>query len=253
VTPPTDAGTITGPANVCPGAVITVADLTTDGAWTASNANVTLSPAGVITGVTAGTTDIYYTVTNGCGSIATSETITVVPMPVAGLILGITSVCKGESVTLSDPTAIGTGTWSASNSHSTVSATGSVSGITPGVDTIFYAAVNMCGSATASQQIIVNNCGSAGVAITSNDPAINIFPNPASSVLNIDWNNFQPGNATISITDVTGKIVSRNELINNASGTGSMEVNVANLKDGIYLLTISSEQVHFTNKITIAK
>ena len=107
----------------------------TGGSWSSSNTSVaTIGPvSGVLTGVAAGTTTISYTNTSGCYTTLTVTVVSTVPA-----ITGTLSVCTGTTTTLADP--MPTGIWSSSTpSLATVgSASGIVSGITAGLDTIFY-------------------------------------------------------------------------------------------------------------------
>ena len=58
---------ITGPADVCQYFTITLADASTGGSWSSSNTAVaTISSAGVVSGLTAGTTMITYKQPTGC-------------------------------------------------------------------------------------------------------------------------------------------------------------------------------------------
>jgi uncharacterized protein YjdB len=152
-------GSITGPAAVCPGAVITLVDAG-GGTWTSSDVTraTTGSGTGVVTGVAAGTATITYTLATGC--IATLP-ITVNPLPFAGGITGLSNVCVASSITLAD-TATG-GIWiSVTPAIATVSSTGIVTGVVAGVDTIRYSVTNSCGNATVSTPITVNPLPVAG-------------------------------------------------------------------------------------------
>ena len=61
-----DVAQIDGLSQVCIGATINLSDATTGGTWSAANGNATIS-GGSVTGVTAGTENIQYTVTiSGC-------------------------------------------------------------------------------------------------------------------------------------------------------------------------------------------
>ncbi len=153
------AGSISGPSNVCVGAVITLTDGTPGGVWSASNPNATVSSLGVVTGVIAGTDDINYTVTNSCGSAIATQTVTVNGLPYPGTITGAGTVCVGATITLSD--AIPGGTWSASNANATISGGGIVTGVTTGTDTLSYTLTNGCGtsSATAVVNVITSGAG----------------------------------------------------------------------------------------------
>ena len=155
-----DAGTISGPSVVCAGATITLTDATTGGVWSAKNTFATVSGVGVVSGVTAGIDTILYTVTNVCGSAAATRIVTVNPLPVAGSITGSATVCMLSAITLAD-VATG-GSWSATNAHASVSSTGVITPLSPGVDTIVYTVSNSCGTATATKTITVNALANAG-------------------------------------------------------------------------------------------
>jgi len=245
-----DAGvaSIAGPSGVCTGATISLSDAFGTGTWSVSNANASISSSGVVTGNIGGTDVVSYFVINSCGEETTESTITITPLPDAGTIVTpVTIVCKGSTVTMTDAST--GGTWSADNTNASVSS-GAVTGLAVGTDVISYTVVNSCGNATATEAIEVVHCTSEGVPVVSN-PVPNIFPNPASDVLNIQWDGLVNSNATVSMTDVTGREVLRSDINNN--GSSAAEVNVSGLKDGIYLITISSDTEHFTDKITITK
>ena len=118
-----------GPLSMCVGGTATFTDATTGGTWSSSNTGVATVTSGVVSGVGGGTSTISYTVA-GCTA---SVVVTVVPYPV---ISGPTSMCAGSSITLSS--SIGGLTWSSSNTGiATVGGTGVVTGISPGVVTIY--------------------------------------------------------------------------------------------------------------------
>lgn len=116
---------IGGPVTVCATQTIRLTDATPGGTWSSAVAGVaTVTPAGVVTGLTSGTTVISYT--NGAGCAAMQD-ITVNPMPAA--ITGNASICLGGTSALSDLT--GPGTWFSSNPA--VATIGSLSGVVTGV------------------------------------------------------------------------------------------------------------------------
>ena len=125
---------ITGVMSVCPGTTTTLSDIITGGTWSSSNGNVTIgSSSGIATGVIAGTSTITYTFPSS--STTVYATITINPLPAA--ITGTPGVCLDLTTNLSDATM--GGSWSSSNGNAIVgSATGIVTGITPGVDTVYY-------------------------------------------------------------------------------------------------------------------
>jgi uncharacterized protein YjdB len=81
---PPSAGTITGTAIITAGNNTTLSNAVTGGIWSSSNTTLAyVGSTGVVTGVTAGTTTISYTVTNSCGSAVAIRVITVNANPMA--------------------------------------------------------------------------------------------------------------------------------------------------------------------------
>ena len=244
-----DAGSITGLSAVCAGSIITLTNLAPGGIWSATNANATISGPGVILGITAGIDTILYSVTNTCGTGISGRLITVNYMPTVDAITGPHNVCMESSMSLFNTTP--SGIWSASNTNATISGAGLVTGVSSGLDTMIYNVANACGSATAAYQVEVNKCDMGSNAISSGDPMINIYPNPASSTINIEWTNLQGGKADMVITDCTGRIILKDELV---SGTiHSKQFDLSGFADGVYLMKINSGADYFTRKLVLAK
>ncbi len=155
------AGSISGIAAVCAGSATALTDLAAGGTWSSSAPTIaTVATSGTVTGVAAGTATISYTVTNSCGS-ATAVSIVTVTALTPGTITGPTSLSAGSQIILSD--AVTGGVWSASNANATISATGLVTGSTPGTVTISYTVTNGCGTASATQVITVTSSGGSGI------------------------------------------------------------------------------------------
>jgi hypothetical protein len=76
VNPLPDAGTITSPGTVCVGDAITLGSTATGGTWISKFGNTSISGS-VVTGLTAGTDDLLYIVTNSCGSDTATTAIVV--------------------------------------------------------------------------------------------------------------------------------------------------------------------------------
>lgn len=94
--------------------------------------------------------------TNSNGSDTSAPaTLTVNPLPNAGFISGPIRICHN---TLRSLSTSGTGgTWSSANtSVATVSSTGNIYGLTPGIDTFYYISTNSCGSDTAWYQVTID-------------------------------------------------------------------------------------------------
>ncbi len=149
-----DAGTITGPDSICTSTTITLVDAVPGGVWSAGNANATVTGSGMVTGIFVGTDPISYSVTNGCGTVAAVKIIAIQLFPGAGLISGPSGVCAGSAIIMTDP--VPGGTWLTSNGNAFFSGMGILNGVTPGIDSIFYAVTNACGTAVANKIITIN-------------------------------------------------------------------------------------------------
>lgn len=132
----TGTPTLSGTATVCAGATTTFSAVPAGGTWSSASTGIATvgSGSGIVTGVSAGTSVISYSI--GSGTCIATRTVTVVAAP--SPISGVPNVCIGFTRTLTDATS--GGVWSSNHTAiATVgSSTGIVTGITAGVDTIFY-------------------------------------------------------------------------------------------------------------------
>ncbi len=130
---------ILGNLNVCIGQTTQLSDLTGGGTWSISNADATIGAGGLVTGSTAGTATVTYTLGTGCFITAT---VTVNPLPAS--ITGTMAVCVGLNTTLSD--ASPGGTWASSNhAVGTIGITSGIeTGITSGTTTDTYTIAHGC-------------------------------------------------------------------------------------------------------------
>lgn len=159
VKPLPNAGSISGATSVCYGATTSLTDPAPGGVWSSvSTAIATVSATGIVGGAstTLATTNILYTVsTFSCGSASASHPMTVNPLPNAGTISGLSAVCEGSLVTLTDGAS--GGVWSSTNTAAaTISATGVAGGVLAGTTTISYTVTNICGVAAATFPLTVN-------------------------------------------------------------------------------------------------
>ena len=170
--------------SLCLGSVIKVYDSAVGGHFLARNGNVSVNDTGLVTGRTAGTDSILYTITNTCGSATTFVIVTVNPLPDSGQIFLDSAMCIGTEY-LSTDTVAG-GNWNADSrgvlTFNVFLDTGGhlVYYATPlrtGTDTVSYTVFNSCGSATATKVVTVYAPPSAG-SITG--PTVICVSAPAS-------------------------------------------------------------------------
>ncbi len=146
---------ITGASPVCVGSTITLSSATPSGVWSVSNANAGINVSGILTGQSAGTVGVSYTVTdiNSCTNL-TSTTVTVNALPIVNAITGATTVCVSSTINLSNTT--NGGVWSVNNTNATITGTGVLTGQSSGTTTVSYAVTdgNNCTTTVTSNKTI---------------------------------------------------------------------------------------------------
>ncbi len=176
-----------------------------------ASGNTPVAGSGVVSGVTAGTAGITYTLGTGC---MVTTVVTVNPIPSA--VMGASQVCAGSGTSVSDPTPFGE--WSSSNpSIATIgSGTGNISGLLAGTTTITYLLSIGC---MASEVFTVNPlptpilgtatiCGTAttplsdatGTGTWSSSITVNATVGSSTGVVT----GVTPGTTTITYTLATG-------------------------------------------------
>jgi hypothetical protein len=169
VVAPPSAGTITGPTVVHNGATITLVDGTAGGSWSASNGHVTVNSSGVVTGVTAGSVTVSYTVSNGVCAVSALQYITEAgpaPPQATGIISGNTAICVGDNTQFTN--SIGGGKWSSSDpAIAQINAdNGSLQGISAGIAVVTYTIV-VGGESIASYMPVVVNAAPDALSIAA--------------------------------------------------------------------------------------
>ena len=201
--------TITGTSTVCIGGTSVLHDVISGGTWSSGSTSVaTISLAGVVTGVSSGTTTITYTTLGGCMSMLT---ITVSSVPVG--IYGNLSVCQGATTALSDVSS--GGTWSMSSLLASV-------GSTTGVVT---ASASLTGTTTVSYTTSV--CSATAI--------LTINPNPTP----IQGTNTECAGLTISLTDTSSGGTWSSSGDGTLSVTGSVAAFTAGIAAGTATITFT--------------
>ena len=162
----TVAASIIGSASVCSGSSIHFTNTNLGGVWSLTNANATITTAGIATGAVAGMDTVNYTVTNACNSVSSTATFTIETPIEAGTITGPSIVCNGSLIPLANTTP--GGFWISSDAAvATVDASGNVTGRGVGTATISYLFSNACGASVSTATVTVDNPASMIVGIDS--------------------------------------------------------------------------------------
>ena len=217
---------ITGTSSVCVGSTIQLADVTSGGNWTSGSTGVATVNAstGLVTGITAGTSDITYTIANGGTGCTNSVTKTVIvnalpDVPIIGTLTQPTCASATGSVVLS---GLPSGNWTLNPGAITGStASTTISGLTAG--TYNYTVTNSAGCVSlASANVVINT-----QPVTPAAPIIGTITQPTCAV--------PTGSVVLS------GLPSGNWVLNPGAITGSTtSTTISGLAAGTYNFTVTS-------------
>ena len=233
-------GSIIGTTTPCLGTPSYFEDPGANGTWGVYNNTIANIPSlvgydtTVLNITAAGIDTIYYSTSTGC------DAMTFTAGPFAGSIAGSATLCKDAETTYANTVA--GGVWTAANGNATVSSLGIITGVSAGTDTIYYSVSGTCGTAAAQQEIVIHDCTAGVASVSSSAPVIDIYPNPATSVLTIACTNWQNNAAPVRITDITGRELYTGT-ITSTGGTGSTQVDITSFPSGIYFIKVDNNEV----------
>ncbi len=201
INPLPDSGSISGAAGICIGGHDTLSETVSGGVWSSSNTAIaTVTLGGIVDGVTVGVDTIYYATTNACGTTRAKKVITVTLTASASTISGLSVVCEGATIRLSDSTA--GGVWSITNTSASISDSGIVTGITRGLDTVKYSVTFTCGTVVITAPITVNPLPHAGVINGSTSVCMGTTLNLTDTTSGGSWTELT-GHSSVALGIVT--------------------------------------------------
>jgi len=230
LSPPVAGSIVSAAQSLCVGNTISLSDITAGGVWVSSNPLIaTVSNNGVVKGITSGTVNISYSITNFCGTATQSISLTINDVPVVNDIMGNNSLCVGTSTPLADPT-VG-GVWSSSNpTIVSISPAGVLNGLTIGTSQITYAVTNTCGTTTKILPVTVID-----IPVVNNISGVNSVCVAATSQLNETtpggvWNSSFPTILTVNnsgmIYGVTTGTATVTYAVTNTCGITTVKTNI---------------------------
>ncbi len=179
---------ITGNSTACIGQQTTLGNTTPNGLWSSSNTSITtIDNVGVLSGISAGSATINYTVTNvnGCVTTAT-KSITVNAVP-TGIISGNNTICAGTSTNLTINLTNGS-PWNITYTDSTTPIT------INGIDSVIYI-ISVAPTSTKTYtltNVTSNGCsttgtGSATIKVLAEAPEG--YTHSWNGAVDTNWNN----------------------------------------------------------------
>jgi len=125
-------------------------------------------------------------------------------------------------------------------------------------NTRFYLRVKANGSSTctnvdttAASKVAAKTCTSVGInEANSSFSSISITPSPFNNNAVVNLTSQETGDAIVSVTDITGKLVLTNNVAINA-GNNSINIERGNLSAGLYILSITKGKSVATKRFSI--
>lgn len=101
---------------------------------------------------------------------------------------------------------------------------------------------NACGTGSnKTLNVVVKSCPRIGEFAEADMFSMDVYPNPATELLNIRFNSENTGDYNMLLTDISGRIV-RNENFNAVEGENNATWDVSGYNSGIYFLILQGEQ-----------
>ena len=239
---------ITGIDQVCVGSTTTFTTATTGGTWTSSATSVaTINSSGVITGVSAGTATITYNFTNSQTTCSASATkiVRVQVLPTVDPIGGTSTVCKNQTITLTNDVTGGVWSSNLTNIATVNPSTGVVTGVSSGTATISYTVTDANGCAkSAILAVVVSAPNVNPISLTASTLCVGGTITATSTTAGGTWTTTNAGIATINSSGVVTGV---------AAGTASIVYTVTSggcsnsATIGITVLTQPAPTFSFTN------
>ena len=79
---------------------------------------------------------------------------------------------------------------------------------------------------------------------------LNVYPNPATDYLNVEFSISEAQNVTYKLLDLTGKTLKQSQM-ESVAGTNQYQLNIQGVASGLYLLEISTTNGKSVRKITV--
>ncbi len=194
---------ISGPSAVCQFGTVILSDVGA-GTWASSNpAIAVVGSTGATIGISGGVANITFTLATGC---SITKSITVNPFPNAGMIVGPDSACAGSTTIYTDTSGGGAGTWTVSNLLVATIASGTATCLTAGVDTVYYALTNGCGTGSVKKAIYVRPAPFAGAITGGNTLCVGSSLTLNDSVAGGTWSVSNTAIAHVSSTGVVSGV-----------------------------------------------
>lgn len=176
--------------------------------------------------------------TAGCEAADIVVSVTVNALPALNPVATSTTLCAGETVTITVGTAASY-MWSNSNSNSPVTTTSTAYVVTPGIPTTYSVTGFSAEGCMSSAAISLNVQACLGVKEETGNN-ITIWPNPSNGVFTLQLTDA----SLITITNQLGQLI-----LSNSLSAGENTINLNHCANGVYFVNVMNGQHLQTLKV----
>ena len=205
---------------------------------------------------TTGSATVVFTATDECGNSSTTVAIITIedntPPTIETIATDTTIICGSDHQTsVIENWLINRGGASASDLCGSVNWTNNFPTLTDtcgpfDIHEIIFTATDECGNATSVQANLTIQDSLPTSVSNAERFDFRIYPNPASEILNIVFNNIEFGNVLITLFDACGKALWSEKCV-----TNEISIPTHKYSPGIYFLHIRTTQSIYTRKVMI--
>lgn len=99
----------------------------------------------------------------------------------------------------------------------------------------------------------INVVTSVGVEDVVQEQSFNAFPNPAQNELNLQFNLLESSEIQVLVYDVLGQAVKSIPAANYGTGINNLQINTADLSNGVYVVTLRTDEGDLSKRVTVSK
>lgn len=89
--------------------------------------------------------------------------------------------------------------------------------------------------------------------LTANNFNLVAYPNPAENQTTIAFELENTSDVTVTVTDMSGKVMLNEVMINAGAGKNELNISTANFANGMYFLNLSTGNINAQKKIVVNK
>jgi hypothetical protein len=99
---------------------------------------------------------------------------------------------------------------------------------------------------------VSNSACATGIVDINSANGMNIFPNPVSELVNVNFNLDASTNVTVNVYNAVGALVSTKSLGEMTSGTQNVQISTEGLSNGLYMVELIAGQNRSVSRMTVA-